>query len=414
MRRRASGAAKRPSKACKPPWTRTGCSSAGTSTTLNNLGQRVSAVARQEATIAKAYERIMQETAEIRRVTAPLEQVTTLQGVVNGLGPNIGTLEGQYQTLKIQQATVMEQLDKTAGLLDERTITIRATTSRLNYCEQTLQTALNRITILEKRTDASTTSQPPEPPSDPPPFHSCSGSDSCGPCCASKLSSLEDATQALEREAARLNTQVVDLRGRVLHQSEAKASWKAEVLSEMRKSLEAIRRQHLEEIRDCHHCLILAESDSDRLQAEVMNLLARKVHELDMQRASLIRQVQNNTQGLALVKERQQVPGPPAQPPDVSTSLNFDVAAVEAGVAEHDSSLRALETQLPEVVNGMETLTNAMEHIRKKYRSGKMGMRMRGRRVQTPPTLAKNVNPDPSLSNPTYPVKAEPGAPPHV
>ena len=42
---------------------------------------------------------------------------------------------------------------------------------------------------------------------------------------------------------ARLNTQVVDLRGRVLHQSEDKASWKAEVLSEMRESLQAIRRQ---------------------------------------------------------------------------------------------------------------------------------------------------------------------------
>ena len=48
------------------------------SSSLNDLGQRVGAVARQEATIAKAYERITQETAEIRRVTAPLEQDTTL------------------------------------------------------------------------------------------------------------------------------------------------------------------------------------------------------------------------------------------------------------------------------------------------------------------------------------------------
>ena len=32
----------------------------------------------------------------------------------------------------------------------------------------------------------------------------------------------------------------------MLHQSEDKASWKAEVLSEMRESLEAIQRQHLE------------------------------------------------------------------------------------------------------------------------------------------------------------------------
>ena len=151
------------------------------SSSLNDLGQRVGAVARQEATIVKAYERITQEMAEIRRVTAPPEQVTTLQRVVNGVEPKVGTLEGQYQTLQIRQTTVMEQLDNTAGLFNERTITIRATTSRLNYCEQTLQTALNRITILEKGTDASTTSQPPVPPGDPPPSHSCPGRNACLP-----------------------------------------------------------------------------------------------------------------------------------------------------------------------------------------------------------------------------------------
>ena len=68
---------------------------------LNDLGQRVGAVARQGATIAKVHERITQETAEIQRVTAPPEQVTTLQRVVNGLEPKVGTLQGQYQTLKI-------------------------------------------------------------------------------------------------------------------------------------------------------------------------------------------------------------------------------------------------------------------------------------------------------------------------
>ena len=125
---------------------------------LNDMGQRVGALVRQEDTIAKAYERIMQEMAEIRRVTAPLERVTTLQPVVNGLELKMGTLEGHYQTSKIRQTTVMEQLDGTASLLDERTITIKATRSRLNYCEQTLQTALNRITILEKGTGASTES----------------------------------------------------------------------------------------------------------------------------------------------------------------------------------------------------------------------------------------------------------------
>ena len=326
--------------------------------------------------------------------------------MVNGLEPKVGTLEGQHQTLKIRQTTVMEQLDRTAGLLDERTITIRATTSRLNYCEQTLQTALNRITILEKGTDASTTSQPPEPPNDPPPSYSCSGSDAGCPWCASKVSSLEDANQALEQEVARLNTQVVDLRGRLLHQSEDKASWKAEVLSEMRGRLEAIRRQHLEEIRDWHHCLMLAESDSDRLQVEAVNPLARKVHEVDRQCGSLKRQVQNNTQGLVLVKGRQQAPSPPTQPPDVSTSLNFDMAAVEARVAEHDTSLRALKTQLPEVMDGTKTLTNAIEHIRGKIQEWEDEYADEGKERPDTPTPRQNVNPDPSLSNFTYPVKA--------
>ena len=384
------------------------------SSALNDMGQRVGALARQEATIAKAYERITQETAEIRRVTAPLEQVTTLQRVVNLLEPKVGTLEGHYQTLKIRQTTVIEQLYRTASLLDERTITIKARTSRLNYCEQTLQTALNRITILEKGTGASTESPPPEPPNDPPPSHSCSGSDVRCPWCASKVSSLEDANQALEHEVARLNTQVVDLRGRVLHQSEDKASWKAEVPSEMRESLEAIRRQHLEEIRDCHHRLILAESGSDRLQTEVMNPLARRVHEVDRQYASLKRQVQHNAQELALVKGRQQVPGPPVQLPDVSTSLNFDVAAVEARVAEHNTSLRALETQLPEVVNGMETLANAMEVLEGKLQEWEDECADDGEDGRDTTTPCQSVNPDPSLSHPTYPVKAEPGAPPHV
>ena len=81
------------------------------------------------------------------------------------------------------------------------------------------------------------------------------------------VSSLEDPNETLEHEVARLNTQVVDLRGRGLNQSEDKALWKAEIMCEMRKSMEGIRRQHLEEIRDCHHRLRLAESDSDHPQS---------------------------------------------------------------------------------------------------------------------------------------------------
>ena len=127
---------------------------------------------------------------ELRSTTAPLEQVTTLQRVVIGLEPKVGSLQGQSQHLKIRQAGVMEKLDRTAGLLDECTMTIRATTSRLTYCEPTLQTVLNRITIFKKGTNASGNSASPGlgPPSlpygqanDPPPSNSCSGSDACCP-----------------------------------------------------------------------------------------------------------------------------------------------------------------------------------------------------------------------------------------
>ena len=137
---------------------------------------------------------------------------------------------------------------------------------------------------------------------------------------------------------------------------------------------------------------------------------------VDRQCASLKRQVQNNTQVGAGKgrKGRQQVPQPPTQPSDVSTSLNFDVAAVEARVAEHDTSLRALETQLPEVPNGIETLTNAMEHIRGKIQEWEDEYADEVEERPDTPTPRQTVNPDPSLSNPTYSVKAEPGAPPHV
>ena len=166
--------------------------------------------------------------ADIRRVTAPPEQVTSLQRVVTGLELKVGSLEGQCHNLNIRQAAVIDNVDRTAGLLDERTITIRATTSRLTYCEQTLQTALKRFNILENGTDASsgiwTPSPPPETPSDPPSSHSCSVSDGCCPWCASIVSSLKDANKSLEHKVVRLNTQVGDLRGRLLNQSEDKAS----------------------------------------------------------------------------------------------------------------------------------------------------------------------------------------------
>ena len=83
-------------------------------------------------------------------------------------------------------------------------------------------------------------------------------------------------------------------------------------------------------------------------------------------------------------------------------------------MAEHDTSLGALETQLPEVMNGMETLMNAMEHIREKIQEWEDECADEGEDGQDTPTPHQSVNPDPSLSHPTCPVKAEPGAPPHV
>ena len=94
------------------------------SSSLDNLGQRVGAVTHQEATTTKACERIAQEMADIRRVTAPVEQFFTLQRVAKSLKRKLRSLEGQYQKLKIRQAAMIEQVDRTAGLLDERTITI--------------------------------------------------------------------------------------------------------------------------------------------------------------------------------------------------------------------------------------------------------------------------------------------------
>ena len=98
---------------------------------------------------------------------------------------------------------------------------------------------------------------------------------------------LEDANEFLDHEVARLNTQVVHLQGGVLNQSENKVSWKAEVMSESRESLGGVEHQHLQDIRDCHHRLILAESYSDPLKVDVADSLAKRVHEFDRHCASL-------------------------------------------------------------------------------------------------------------------------------
>ena len=57
---------------------------------------------------------------------------------------------------------------------------------------------------------------------------------------------------------------------------------------------------------------------------------------------------------------------------------------------------------------------NAMEHIRGKKHEWEDEYADEGEEIPDTPTPRQNVNPDPSLSHPTYPVKAEPGAPSHV
>ena len=59
---------------------------------------------------------------------------------------------------------------------------------------------------------------------------------------------------------------------------------------------------------------------------------------------SLKRQVQHKAQELALLEGRQHVPRPSAPAVTrVCRSLNFDFAAMEARVADHDTALRTLQ-----------------------------------------------------------------------
>ena len=91
-------------------------------------------------------------------------------------------------------------------------------------------------------------------------------------------------------------TQLVDLRGLVIHQSEDKASWKAEIMGEMQESLEGIAHQHLERIRDYHHRLLLVDLASNLLL--VVHPLSKKIHELDRSHISLQQQVRRVAQEL--------------------------------------------------------------------------------------------------------------------
>ena len=116
---------------------------------------------------------------------------------------------------------------------------------------------------------------------------------------------------------------------------------------------------------------------------------------------------------MALVKGQQQMPSP-ATPtaPDVSTSLNFGLTAVETGVAEHDASLRSLNTQVPDIVSGMETLASVVKCLGVKIQEWEDECTPNGTEEQANPTPSQSTTPDPNPSNPTHPVKAAPGAPP--
>ena len=162
------------------------------SSSLDDWGQHTGAVTRREANILKAHEHLAQETAEIKRATAPLEQVTTLQRVVSWLEQKVGTLEYRHQKFKLQTSALVQKVKSTAAQLEEHTINIRSVVPRLFYCEQTLQTALRRITSLEHSCATPTADDPAVSahnpagfPNDPPSSQSYSGGKGCCSWCAS-------------------------------------------------------------------------------------------------------------------------------------------------------------------------------------------------------------------------------------
>ena len=106
------------------------------------------------------------------------------------------------------------------------------------------------------------------------------------------------------------------------------------------------------------------------------------------------------------------MPGPATpQPPDVSTALNSDATGAEPRVAEQYTSLRSLNTHVPEILSRIETLANAVEGIGVKIQEWEDECAADGEEGPENPNLRQSTTPDPHAFNPTNAVKAEPGAP---
>ena len=117
--------------------------------------------------------------------------------------------------------------------------------------------------------------------------------------------------------------------------------------------------------------------------------------------------------GAGAGQERQQMPGPASpRAPDMSTCLNFDLTAVETGVAEHNAFLRSLNTQVPDIMSGMETLAGVVERLGVKIQEWEDECAAEGEEGPENPTHCHGTTPDANPFNPSQPVKAQPGAPP--
>ena len=78
------------------------------------------------------------------------EHVVTLQRMVTRLEKKVGAMEVTTQINNGKVSGMVDKVESTLGQLEVRIITIRATVTRLTYCEQSLQTALSRIIQLHK------------------------------------------------------------------------------------------------------------------------------------------------------------------------------------------------------------------------------------------------------------------------
>ena len=103
------------------------------------------------------------------------------------------------------------------------------------------------------------------------------------------------------------------------------------------------------------------------------------------------------------------MPGPEMpHAPEVSISLNFDLIAVETPVAEHDAFPRFLNTQLLEIMSGMETLVDVMERLGVKIQECEDECATDGEKGPKNPTPRQSTTPTPNPSTPPTPSSPSP------